>query len=90
MKINGELTIRNIDKIVNEFMDEFSSGKKVIVKSESIDSIDITGIQFLLSLIKLSFEDKSKVQLNINVGNESRILIEKNGFKDIFNYISNK
>ncbi len=88
MTISAELTIRNIDTTVNQFIDEFSSGKKVVVKSESIEKIDVTGIQFLLSIIKLSFENKGKIQFNIKVGNESRALIEKNGFKEIFNYIT--
>ncbi len=88
MIIREELTIRNIDKIVNEFIDEFSTGKNVTIKSDSIEKIDLAGIQFLIAVIKLSFESKGKVQLKIKVGNDSQALMERNGFKDIFNYIT--
>jgi hypothetical protein len=90
MNIKTELTVRNIDQTINEFIDEFATNGKVIVKSNLIEKIDLAGIQFLLALVKLSFSNQENIQLRIKVSHESRALMEKSGFYEIFNYILTK
>ncbi|HVD97483.1 MAG TPA: hypothetical protein VNB90_04705 [Cytophagaceae bacterium] len=88
MKLPEELTTRTIDKIAQEFLDEFSLNSKIIVSSALIEKIDATGIQFLISLIKLSIQNNANVALDLSISKDNKSLLERNGFKEMFNYIT--
>jgi anti-anti-sigma regulatory factor len=86
--IKNELTIKNVGEIRADFIRGLSSEKKIILKSEILEVIDLAGIQFLLAVIAILKMD-NKVSLQLKVSKESKLLIEQNGFKEILSYISN-
>jgi hypothetical protein len=84
-----ELTIKTVEKIKHEFIDKISLDKKVIIKFDLRDNIDLAGVQFLLSVIKYSELQEDRVILELKISRESKALLEKSGFKGIFTKVTN-
>jgi anti-anti-sigma regulatory factor len=89
MIISKELTIKTIDKVWTEYLNEVSSEEKVLIQSDEVKSIDISGIQFLIFAIKSSIESNKKISFKIKLTPEVKALLERNGFKDILSHINN-
>lgn len=84
-----ELTIKNVEKTRTEFIEKISLDKKVVIKFDLKESLDLAGVQFLLSVIKYSESHEDKVTFELNIGRESKALLEKSGFRGILTHVTN-
>jgi len=75
IKITDSLTYDTVKPIVNELASKFNEIN--YIKCEGIKEIDITGIQFLLSVRKYS----KKIEIITDFSDEIRELVSKTGFK---------
>ena len=81
IKIEGDLGISNIGNIKIDLLKAISNYNEIDLKVEKIKFIDLSMIQFLISLKKSESILNKKIQIDINAEDEFRELIISTGFK---------
>ena len=73
--INDILTYDSVKPIIEQILNK--ENNTLLIKCENISEIDITGVQFLLSVKKYS----NKINIETNFTNETSKLLAKAGYK---------
>ncbi|OIP00838.1 MAG: hypothetical protein AUJ98_06320 [Bacteroidetes bacterium CG2_30_33_31] len=81
IKIEGDLGISNIGNIKIDLLKAISNYNEIDLKVEKIKFIDLSMIQFLISLKKSESILNKKIQIDIIAEDEFRELIISTGFK---------
>jgi hypothetical protein len=79
-KLRQNLTIDTISQLYKEFLDCLEKNESIVIQSDSIENIDLTGIQFLMYSKNLAATASQNVQFDINFSDSTRLLISKTGF----------
>ena len=82
VNIGQSFTIENAQEILAQYKAAVDQNNTIKITSEQIDTIDLTGIQFLYSI---KHEDKRgiKTELDIHFSDNAKDLINKCGFTSI-------
>jgi hypothetical protein len=81
--INQNFTIDTIAQINRDFQNCINKNESVVIKSDVIENIDLTGIQFLMYSKKFASTTNCKVTFAINFSDTTQDLIRKTGFSSI-------
>lgn len=82
--LGTSLTIDGIKEIQNKFHELIEENKNIILKSESIEIIDLAGIQFLIYAKKIAAKQKIKLTFDFTPSEQVLDLAVKTGFSKIF------
>lgn len=83
LTLSHEITFANANELLENYIaskDKFD----ILVMQGSIDFIDLTGIQALYSIRKSLKQSDKAISLGIKVNEETKNLILRAGFKEIF------
>jgi hypothetical protein len=83
LNLGSYLTIDKIKSIYTRIEKELLNNKEFEIVSDDIKGIDLTGIQMLHSIINRAQHLGIKIQFNLSISNEQRIMLQKNGFSQI-------
>jgi len=87
VKTGNSLSIENISEIYQHFLNSISKNEIVNIESETIENIDLTGVQFLLYAKKIESITKTKVNFNLKFSENVSQFLAKTGFSNILNTI---
>ena len=82
----GDLGISNLEDIVGKFKDLEKDYQEIEINLNEVSVMDLATIQLLLSMKKSCLKHKKKINFNIDLSNDLKILMETTGF---FNIIKN-
>ena len=77
------LTIEHVSRLRKDYDAIIEKSNEVEVVSKKMDSIDLTGIQLLHYFQKHAEKNKKVVQFTMNLNNEQKKMLERNGFDQI-------
>ena len=80
---SGQLTINNIDKIVENVKTNLKKGNALKITSKDIENIDITFVQLLLSLVKTGKTEGFDVKIAVELPDEQKQLLSNAGFSEL-------
>lgn len=83
LTLANELTFSNSSELLENYhasKDKFD----VLVMQGNVDTIDLTGIQALYSIRKSLMNDKKSISLGFRMNEETKGLILRAGFREIF------
>lgn len=83
LTLDHEVTFTN----ANELLDNYIATKDkfdILVMQGNVDSLDLSGIQAIYSIRKSLRESNKTLSLGIKINEETKNLILRSGFKEIF------
>ena len=80
---SGQLTIYNIEKIVESLKSNLKKYKFVNILTEGVENIDLSFVQLLYSIMKSGKKDGYEVNLSINIPDDLKILLNNAGFSGV-------
>lgn len=86
LTLNHEITFTN----ANELLDNYIASKDkfdALVMQGNVDHLDLSGIQAIYSIRKSLKENNKTLSLGIKINEDTRNLILRSGFKEIFEII---
>ena len=83
INLGSNLTIDQIPSLKIKIENEFKNNHILILSSEEIKFIDLTGIQLLHHYISKAQITGKKLQLKIHLADEQKNMLEKNGFTNL-------
>jgi len=85
LHFSGQLIINYIENITEAVTNKVTASKDLDVKIDNPDSIDVTFIQLLLSIIKTFEANDKKVSVTSELKDELKTLIGNSGFSYVLN-----
>lgn len=82
INISKFFTVENIDDLKANLQNSLENSKEINLNLQTIDNIDIGGIQFIYALQKEATERKIKFNLSFDGNDEISILLKKTGFEN--------
>lgn len=83
LTFSGQLIINHIDKIVGDVKQQLDQKSSLEVVIEACENIDITFIQFLISLQKTWMQNELEFSVKSEIKPEQMKLIENSGFVNL-------
>ncbi len=83
ININNYFSVENIDELKSNVLDALGTSKHISLKLESIESIDIGGIQFIYSLQKEAKQREIDFELLFEGNEDITTLLKKTGFENL-------
>lgn len=82
LNIGQSLTIDNISDVLLQYKESIDKNDSVILRSESIESIDLSGIQLIHAILK-GAEQGINASIEFSYSEATKDIIEKCGFGQI-------
>jgi ABC-type transporter Mla MlaB component len=82
LKIGSMLTIDYTNELHQQFNQSIKQKQPIKVQSELIESIDLSGIQLLITMMK-SVSSDTKIDFNLSYSDSTKDLLTKCGFSEI-------
>lgn len=85
LSLQGELTIDYAEQLKEFLLDNFGKYSAFTLKLNNVESIDVTAVQLIQRFYWDANEQKKKVDFDIKLPEEQRVLLEKSGFVQFLN-----
>ena len=83
INIGTSLTIDQISALTLKLEKEFKNKDVLILSSEKIQVIDLTGIQLLQHFIGKAQRIGKELRINLTIEDDQRLILEKTGFSHL-------
>jgi len=77
---SGQLVISNIEKITKDVRNNLKTDKSLHLVVKDVDSMDLTFIQLIISLVNSCEKSGNEVSTSIDVPHEIKLLLTNAGF----------
>ncbi|MCD4774042.1 MAG: STAS domain-containing protein [Bacteroidales bacterium] len=82
--LEGNLTIENVEDISLRILPAINKNKKIILKIDNVENIDISVLQFLYSLYNFQSELNTEISIELKLNTDLTLLMKNAGFENIF------
>ncbi len=84
VKLEGNLTVANINKISKELNKAVANAKKAEINVLNVDETDVSFFQVLIALKNTALANKNELNIKLNLTGEQNNILTRSGIINLF------